>query len=63
MFGACDPYPLMGRPKIVMGCAHTAHVGYPKWDWGAPEKFSSREWETGDLTTFKVGIGIPGLGG
>ena len=54
MFGACDPYPLMGRPKIVMGCAHTAHVGYPKWDWGAPEKFSSREWEMGDLTTFKV---------
>ena len=33
-----------------MGCAHTAHVGYPKWDWGAPEKFSSKEWETGDLT-------------
>ena len=62
MFGACDPYPLMGRPKL-------------SWDvptqlmWGTqigtetPEKFSSREWETGDLTTCKVGIGIPGLGG
>ena len=52
----------MGRPKL-------------SWDvptqlmWGTqngtetPEKFSSREWEKGDLTTCKVGIGILGLGG
>ena len=44
------PLSTYGAPQIVMGCAHTAHVGYPKWDWGAPEKFSSKEWETGDLT-------------